>query len=94
VVAVAVAQQEFCSTIPYCLLLVEVVVVVAVVDSAPGNQHQVPQDRPMPGYMQVKMVKITLAMVVAVVAVAEVGLEATVAQLVAAMLEHWQDRLG
>jgi hypothetical protein len=82
VVAVAVvAQQEFYSTILYCLLLAVVAVAEAAVDSVLGSRLLGRAARPMPVYIQVKMVKITLATVVAAVAAVAAGLGVTVAQL-------------
>jgi hypothetical protein len=87
-VAGAVAQQEFCSTIPYCLLPVAVAAAVAAADSVLDNRHLVQEVRPMPVYMQVRMVKITPATAVAGVVVAVVGLGATVEKSGAEMLAH------
>jgi hypothetical protein len=91
---VAVAQQEFCSTILYYLLLAVAVALAAVAASVPGNQHLVQADRPDLVYMQAKMVKITPVMVVVVVEVAVAGLGVMAAQSEEVMLGAWQDRLG
>jgi hypothetical protein len=80
-VEVAAAQQEFCSTTLYCLPLVAVAVEVVEVDSVPGNQLLVQVARPTPGYMQVKMDRITPGTVAVVVEVVEAGPGATGAQL-------------
>jgi hypothetical protein len=89
VAVVAVAeQQEFCSTILYCLLLAVVAEVVAVADSVLGNQHLVQAAKPPTVYMRAKMDKIILATVEVVVEVVAAGLGVMAAQSEEVMSEH------
>jgi hypothetical protein len=88
VVGAVEEQQEFCSTILYCLLLAVAVAVAEAADSVLGNQHLVQAAKPLTAYMRAKMDKITPGTVEVEVVVVAAGLEVTVAQLDLVMSEH------
>jgi hypothetical protein len=88
VAVVVVAQQEFCSTTLYCLLLPAEVVAVEAADSVADNRHLGQAARPILVCMQGKTAKITPVTEVVEVVAVEASPGVTVAQLDLVILAH------